>query len=343
MSTLYLTEQRATVRLEGDCLHVRIPEDKVAGREARQVRVPLIKVDQVVVLGNVTLTTPALAALLERRVEVAFCSVHGRFQGRLSPPLSKNAPLRLAQHRAHADAATRTTLAARFVAGKLANMRTLLLRQNRKRGEERIAAACEGLLDAVHKVEAVEPGPDGAVASLLGYEGTGSACYFGVLDCLLNTGWTFPGRLRRPPPDPVNALLSFGYTVLTNCVASAVNVVGLDPLIGFLHAPGYGRPCLALDLVEEFRPLIVDSVVLRVINNGILRPDDFDQDMGACWLAEGARRRYLEQLEARLNEEIQHPIFSYKVTYRRCLELQARLLAKALLGEIPAYPPFTVR
>lgn len=341
MSTLYLTEQRATVRLEGDCLHVRIPEDKAAGREARQVRVPLIKIDQVVVLGNVTLTTPALAALLERRVEVAFCSTHGRFHGRLSPPLSKNAPLRLAQYRAHADMALGAALATRFVVGKLTNMRTFLLRQNRKRGEERIAAACEGLLDTVRKVEAL--GPDTAVATLLGYEGTGSAHYFGVLDCLLNAGWSFTGRLRRPPPDPVNALLSFGYTVLTNYVASAVNVVGLDPLIGFLHAPGYGRPCLALDLVEEFRPLIVDSAVLRVINNGILRPDDFTLDMGACWLAEGARRRYLEQLEARLNEEIQHPLFGYKATYRRCLEMQARLLAKTLLGEIPAYPPFTVR
>jgi CRISPR-associated protein Cas1 len=343
MTTLYLTEQHALVRLEADCLLVSIPANKETGSAPRKVRVPLIKVDQVVVLGDITLTTPALAALLGKRVEVAFCSARGRFLGHLAPPLSKNAPLRLAQHRVHNDLAAQFSLATRFVAGKLANMRTFLLRQNRKRGQEAIAAACAEMQHTLHKVEALAAAGDAAMPTLLGLEGAGSALYFGVFQNLLNEGWEFPGRLRRPPPDPVNALLSFGYTVLSNYVSSAVNVVGLDPLVGYLHAPGYGRPCLALDLMEEFRPLIVDSVVLRVINNGIVRPDDFQQEMGSCWLEEGARRRYLEQLEARLNEEIQHPVFGYKATYRRCLELQARLLGKALLGEIPDYPPFTVR
>lgn len=341
MTTLYLTEQHATVHLDGDSLLVRIPADKKAGVEARKVRVPLTHVEQVVVLGNITLTTPVLAALLERRIEVAFCSPWGRFLGRLSPPMSKNAPLRLAQHRAHSDPAVRLALASRFVYGKVANMRTFLLRQNRKRGDDEIVRACQALQDVLRQLEEVPQGM--TMDTLLGLEGTASARYFGVFGRLLASGWEFPGRLRRPPPDPVNALLSFGYTVLTNSVASAVNVVGMDPLVGFLHAPGYGRPCLALDLVEEFRPLVVDSVVLRTINNGILRPEDFHREIGSCWLEDRARRRYIEQLEGRLNEEIQHPVFGYRVTYRRCLELQARLLAKTLLGEIPAYPPFTVR
>jgi len=342
MTTLYLTEQHAVVHLDGDCLRVHIPADKAGGTEARKVRVPLSQVDQVVVLGNITLTTPALVALLERRVEVAFCSSRGRFLGRLSPPMGKNAPLRLAQHRAHNDPSARLSLATRFVQGKVANMRTFLLRQNRKRNDVEVDLACQGLQDVLRQVEAISP-EKATMDTLLGWEGTASAHYFGVFGRLLASGWEFPGRLRRPPPDPVNALLSFGYTVLINYVSSAVNIVGLDPLVGFLHAPGYGRPSLALDLVEEFRPLVVDSVVLRVINNGILHPDDFDQEAGSCFLKEQARRRYIEQLEGRLHEEIQHPVFGYKATYRRCLELQTRLLAKTLLGEVPTYPPFIVR
>lgn len=341
MTTLYLTEQHAVVHLDGECLLVRIPADKKAGVEARKVRVPLAHVEQVIVLGNITLTAPVLVTLLERRIEVAFCSPWGRFLGRLSPPMSKNAPLRLAQHRAHNDPAVRLALAARFVYGKVANMRTFLLRQNRKRGDAEIARACQALQDVLRQLENIPPGT--TMDTLLGLEGTASARYFGVFGRLLASGWEFPGRLRRPPPDPVNALLSFGYMVLTNSVASAVNIVGMDPLVGFLHAPGYGRPCLALDLVEEFRPLVVDSVVLRAINNGILQPEDFRREVGSCWLEDRARRRYIEQLEGRLNEEIKHPVFGYKATYRRCLELQARLLAKTLLGDIPAYPPFTVR
>lgn len=343
MSVLYLTEQRATVRLAGECLLVRIPADEDSGREARKVRVPLIKVEQVVVLGNITVTTPAMANLLGRGVEVTFCSQWGRFLGRLSPPLSKNAPLRLAQHRLHNDPAARFALAAQFVKGKLANMRTFLLRQNRKRDDPAIAEATDRIQQALREVDILLDRGPADLAKLLGWEGTASAQYFGVFERLLDAGWTFPGRLRRPPPDPVNALLSFGYTVLTNQVSSAVSVVGLDPLVGYLHAPGYGRPCLALDLVEEFRPIVVDSVVLRVINNGMIQPGDFQDELESCWLEEGARRCYLEQLERRLNDEIRHPIFGYRVTYRRCLELQARLLGKVLLGEIATYPPFTVR
>ncbi len=343
MTTLYLTEQRATVRLDGDCLLVHIPANEEAGTSKRKVRIPLGKVEQVVVMGNITLTTPALAALLERRVEVTFCSRWGHFLGRLSPPLSKNAPLRLAQHRAHNNPATRLILAKQFVIGKLANMRTFLLRQNRKRQDEAIAEAAEQIQEGLRQVDLLPPGKSDGMATLLGLEGSASARYFGVFGRLLKEGWEFSTRQRRPPPDPVNALLSFGYTVLTNAVSSAVCVVGLDPLVGYLHAPGYGRPCLALDIVEEFRPLVVDSVVLRVINNGILKPDDFRQEMGTCWLDDAARRRYIEQLEHRLEEEITHPVFGYRATYRRCLELQTRLLVKVLLEEIPAYPPLQVR
>jgi CRISPR-associated protein Cas1 len=180
---------------------------------------------------------------------------------------------------------------------------------------------------------------------LRGLEGAGSALYFGVFDNLLKpSGMRFAKRVRRPPTDPVNALLSFGYALLANDIHSAVNTVGFDPYQGYLHVEHYGRPSLALDLMEEFRPLIVDSVVLTCINKRIIGPEDFSVELGNVHrLTETARRKFLMQYEERKNTEIQHPIFTYKASYQRCFELQARLLAKVLKGEIAEYPPFMTR
>jgi len=156
-------------------------------------------------------------------------------------------------------------------------------------------------------------------------------------------GLRFDQRNRRPPRDPVNALLSYGYTLLMHSCAGALQACGLDPYIGFLHSAQYGKPALALDLMEEFRAIIADSVVLTVVNNRVLTDDDFIEEFGAVRLKDGSRRRFLEKFEERMETEIHHPIFEYRATYRRCLELQARLLARALEGEIADYPPFCVR
>ena len=178
---------------------------------------------------------------------------------------------------------------------------------------------------------------------LLGLEGSGSAAYYGVLGELLKNGWTFPGRVKRPPTDPVNALLSFGYTVLSNQVVSLVCAVGLDPAIGVLHQPGFGKPALALDLMEEFRPLVVDSVVITMINTGQVALGDFTDSLGAYRLKDEPRKQFLTKLEERLSTRVQHPVFGYQATYRRCIELQARLFAKYAQGELERYAPFTVR
>ena len=154
--------------------------------------------------------------------------------------------------------------------------------------------------------------------------------------------WPFARRIKRPPTDPVNFLLSFGYSLLTNQVASAVQLVGFDHFVGFLHSSFYGRPSLALDLIEEFRPIIVDSVVLTLLNNRMLTPDDFVVELGAYRLKDGRRKMFFTKFEERLNEEVSHPIFGYNVTYCRCIELQGRLLAKCVTGEIEEYPPFLV-
>lgn len=353
MTTLYLTEPRSLVKKDGDTLLVSIPANKATGAAARTVRVPMMKVTQVVVMGDSTVTTPALLALLDQKVDVAFCDYYGRFCGQLSSGLSRNGQLRVAQYSHHIDYGRRIALARGFVAGKLANQRTLLLRSNRKLEDEAITAAAatmQGVLADVQQVDGAaapadpsRPQADSSMGTLQGLEGAGSAAYFGVFGRLLRYDLGFQRRVRRPPTDPVNALLSFGYTLLLNNVLSAVSQVGLDPYVGYLHSSQYGKPALALDLMEEFRTPVVDSVVVTVINNRIVQAEHFSEQLGAYRLSDAGRRRFLEAFEERLASEIEHPVFGYKTSYRRCLELQTRLVAKVVMGEIEQYPAFRVR
>lgn len=353
MATLYLTEQQSLVKKDGDTLVVHLPADEEADKPKRKVRVPLIKVDRVVVQGSSTLTSPAVAALMERRAEVTFLNRYGRFLGHLSSGFTKNGQLRLAQAAAHKDPQQQHAFARAFVEGKMANMRTMILRANRKRQNEALARAAEAIkknLDNVRALDADEqlpdprkPQADSAYGRLQGLEGSATAQYFNCFKYLLNDADLFKGRTRRPPRDPANALLSYGYTILLSQIDSAICTVGLDPYVGYLHSSQYGKPALALDLMEEFRPIVVDSVVLSIFNNGMLGKTDFVENFGTYRLTDSGRRTFLTRLEARFDETITHPIFKYKVTYRRCLELQTRLLAKTLLGEIPAYRPFVVR
>ena len=350
MTTLYLTEPRSIVQKDGDALIVKIPANQEAGTDKRSVRVPMMKVDQVVVLGDSTVTTPALLALLDQNADVCFCNYWGQFRGRLAPSVSKNVFARTAQFQIHMDYRQRIQLAARFVRGKLHNQRTLLLRSKRAVQDEILANTVvhttdtiANLIVEVDRLEIEEDGPldparpqhKSALGTLHGLEGAGAAAFFRGFARLLKQDMGFQRRVRRPPTDPVNALLSFGYTLLMNHVLSAVQLVGFDPYIGYLHSEGYGKPALALDLMEEMRTPIVDSVVLTVINKQILQPKHFDEKFGVVQLSTSGRKIFLQQFEQRLNSEIQHPVFEYKAAYRRCLELQARLLAKYLMGEVP--------
>jgi CRISP-associated protein Cas1 len=365
MSTLYLTEEYSLVRRDSEnMLLVQIPEREGKNGEkslpARKERIPLIKIDEVVVVGDITLTAAAIHLLLERDIEITFLGYYGQFKGRLSPPFSKNAILRMAQYRAHHDMMKRCDLARRFVMGKLANQRQRLLRYNRAQSDPDVSQAVNQLAASMKTLEALplqNVFPARALASgdhsvegtpletILGVEGAGSAAYFRCFGKLLTRQdqWPFAGRVKRPPTDPVNSLLSFGYSLLTTKVASAVQLVGFDHFIGYLHASFYGRPALALDLMEEFRPLIVDSVVLNILNHRTLTPSDFVVELGAYRLKQEKRKVFFTKLEERLEEEVSHPTFGYKTTYRRCIELQVRLLGKFLTGEIDAYPPFFIR
>lgn len=365
MSTLYLTEDYALVRRDTeDCLLVQIPEkrgkDGTEPLPARKERIPLVKVDDVVVMGEVTLTASALHLLLDRNIEITFLNHYGKFKGRLSPPFSKNALLRMAQYRAHNDMSKRCELARRFVIGKLSNQRTMLQRYHRRHPDAEMSQAIDQLAELIRDLAAltlnesqsVRPLATGdnriegtALEAILGIEGAGSAAYFQCFGKLIadQNRWPFARRIKRPPTDPVNSLLSFGYSLLTNQVADAVQIVGFDHFVGYLHSSFYGRPALALDVMEEFRPIIVDSVVLTLLNNRMLAPDDFVVEVGAYRLKQERRKVFFTKFEERLHEEVSHPLFGYKATYRRCLELQVRLVAKCLTGEIEEYPPFLIK
>jgi CRISPR-associated protein Cas1 len=196
------------------------------------------------------------------------------------------------------------------------------------------------------------------MATLLGIEGNAARLYFGAFSGMLkpkqrpdntadtaNAPWhfDFEGRNRRPPRDPINALLSFAYSLLTKDLSVIAQITGFDPYLGFYHQPRYGRPSLALDVMEEFRPIIADSVVLSVINNGVLSPSDFIQSGPSFALSPTGRKKFIHAYEGRLDSEITHPIFGYRISYRRILEVQLRLLGRFLTDEIANYPAFTTR
>jgi len=356
MTTLYVTEPYSLVKKDGDTLVVNIPADEKLKREARKVTMPMVKIDEVVVLGDSTLTAPALAALLDQKAVITFLTAFGQFRGRVVPAETRNSPLRLAQYRAHDDLRRTFALAKFFVLGKLHNSRTLLLRTNRRLNDAEVAGDAESLKGIGDQVEGLEsdgtppsdpekPQAGTCWGSLQGFEGAGAAFYFHSFGRLLrsDSGMEFDTRSRRPPRDPVNALLSYGYTLMLHQAMAATQMVGLDPYIGFLHSAQYSKPALALDLMEEFRSPVVDSVVLTLINNRTLQGEDFIEEFGGWRLKDTPRRTFLQKFEERMSTEIAHPVFKYQATYRRCIELQARLLAKALTGEISDYVPFKVR
>lgn len=356
MTTLYVTEPYSIVKKDGETLVVQIPENKRENKPAHKIEVPAIKVSELVIVGDSTLTAPALAALTAQKAHITFLDMFGNFRARVVPAESKNSLIRLAQFRAYHDPFHSFGLARQFVAGKIHNMRTMLLRSNRRLDNADVADATESLRDILNRVEKLihdgqppedpsRPQKGTSWGTLGGYEGAAAAEYFEAFGRLVrgDTGLGFEVRSRRPPRDPVNAILSYGYTLLMHQSASALQTAGLDPYIGFLHSSQYSKPSLALDLMEEFRAPIVDSVVLTLVNNRILQAKNFVEELGAFRLKDGARRTFLEKFEERMSSEIQHPVFKYKASYRRCIELQARLLAKSLDGEIGSYIPFKVR
>ena len=329
---LYVTEQGTTIGHRQGRVEV-----SRKGELIRSVR--MIDVSQVSVYGSVQVTTQLLRELFAREVPVCWFSYGGWFQGIAEGLPSKHVELRRRQMAAAHQGSL--PIARRLVEGKVRNSRTLLRRNSRERRQDIV----DSLKDLAEQTARVP-----SIPSLLGVEGTAARLYFSALPSLLRPdvrlpggAFTFEGRNRRPPLDPINCLLSYLYALLVKDLTAGLLAIGFDPYVGFFHRPRFGRPALALDVAEEFRPLIAESVMIALVNNGEVRPSDFVVRAGGVALTAEGRKTVLKGYERRLDVEIRHPMFGYKITYRRVLEVQARLLAAHVLGEVPEYVPFTTR
>lgn len=349
MPRLVLMEQGLSLGVNGESFDV-----ERAG--VRVDRVRMADVDQVLVFGSITLTPAAIAVLLRSDTDTVFLTARGRYRGRLVGPGGKNVQRRIAQFGRLREGRWVLDFARRVVAGKIANQRTLLLRAQREQRREDMAGAIGAMRRAAAAAQRAT-----TLDELRGAEGQASAAYFGVLGrCLRNPEFTFAGRSRRPPRDAMNALLSFGYTLLLTAMEGAVLRAGLDPMVGALHSPEYGRASLALDLIEEFRPLIVDALALRLVNRRELRREDFEEFVGepedplaeeaeaaeaspAVWLGESGRRVFFRAWGRRLRETHLYEPRGQTLTFEQILRQQAYHFARVVEGTDAEYVPFVAR
>jgi CRISPR-associated protein Cas1 len=307
----------------------------VTYKDQELAKAPVHQVRAIYLFGAVQLSAHAAQACLEQGSDVAYFAPSGRFLGLLRGLPASGVDARLGQYRLFGEPAIRLQLAREVIRAKIHNQRVLLMRN----GEvaEKTLKELEKLRDET--IEAAD------VTTLLGLEGRAAALYFGAFATMLkdNLGFAFNERNRRPPRDPVNALLSLGYSMLCKELAGVCHAVGLDPFLGFMHQPRYGRPALALDLMEEFRPLIADSVAISLVNRGEIGQSDFIISSAGVFLNDHGRRAFWEAYARRLDTEISHPQFGYKMAYRRMFEVQARQLWRFLRGEATGYHGFTTR
>ncbi|MGO8781512.1 MAG: type I-C CRISPR-associated endonuclease Cas1c [Rhodomicrobium sp.] len=339
LNTLYVTTQGAWVNKDGENVVVSMEKEE-------RGRVPLHAIGAIVGFGRVMLSPPLLGACMRVGIAVNFMTEEGRYLARVEGPVSGNVYLRRTQYRWADMDERRNAIIRSIVAGKVLNQRTVLARALRDHGETAPESARAGLAHAVerlgHIVQRLEKRLN--ADELRGAEGEAGQVYFGVFDHLVRGGrplFAFRGRSRRPPLDATNAMLSFVYALLTSDARAALESVGLDPAVGYLHADRPGRPSLALDLVEEFRPFFADRLVLSMINRRQLSERDFRSlDGGAVLLTEEGRKAVLVAYQERKRDEIQHPFLEEKITVGLLWFVQAQLLARHLRGDLDAYPPF---
>lgn len=327
---LYVQAQGAMVGRSGDVLEI-----KLKGETLQKVR--LMDVSHVAIFGNVQVTSQAVRELCDRNIPICHFSYGGWFRGITTGMAHKNVELRCRQYLGSMTPQVSLPIAQQIVFGKIKNSRTLL-RRNHRQPPAAVLTELDRLANSARSAASMQ--------TLLGIEGAAARAYFSEFQGMLKTvsmSFDFRGRNRRPPRDPVNAVLSFLYGMVAKQTMVTALAVGFDPYLGFYHQPKYGKPALALDLAEEFRPLVADSVCIGLINNGELTPDHFITRAGATALTQDGRRRLLEAYERRLESTVTHPIFGYTVSYRRIMEVQTRLLSRHLLGELPSYPVFRTR
>lgn len=336
LNTLYVTTQGAYLAKDGEAVAVRVDEET-------RMRVPVHNLGGVVCFGQIGFSPFLLGLCAERGIPVSFLTENGRFLARVQGPTSGNVLLRREQYRRAESPSASAAIARAFIAAKIANARTLLLRALRDRpeapGTDRLRAATAGL--AAHLGELREGVP---LDSVRGLEGNAARIYFEVFDLLIlqqKEDFYFRERSRRPPLDNVNALLSFLYTLIRHDIVAALESVGLDPAVGFLHRERPGRPALALDLMEELRAGLADRLALSLINLQQIRPGGFRQDeAGGVVMDDDTRKAVLTAYQKKKQEEIVHPFLGEKTTVGLVPHLQAALLSRHLRGDLDAYPPF---
>ena len=340
LNTLYVMTPNSYLHLENDTLRVDVEREK-------KLQVPLHHLGSVVCLGNIMLSPALMHRCADDGISLVLLNNQGRFNARLEGPVSGNILLRQAQHRLALDEKFALGIAHSAIAGKLRNSRQVLLRGAREAGDEddsrTLTAAAETLSSSLRNLPHA---PDLDVVR--GIEGDAAKNYFAALPLLVRRDarnkFTMDGRTRRPPRDRFNALLSFLYSMLMNDCRSALEAVGLDPQLGFLHTVRPGRAALALDLMEEFRAIFADRLALTLINRGQIGPNDFAEREGGAVLLEGdARRTVVIAYQERKQEEVIHPLLETKVPIGLLPLLQARFMARTLRGEMEGYLPFLYR
>lgn len=342
MTTIYVREQGAVIRRRGERL--------VVSKQGQLLdEFPLAKVEEVALYGNIQVTAQAMATLLRQGVRVIFLTSFGRIIGTVSEG-SKQARLRKEQYQVMSNEAVNLRLAKAIVEGKIHNQRVLLQRQmkNLSGSPGAITQISQAVSGMGQMGQAALQAPN--LESLRGYEGRAAASYFAAIRAFLGPTWRFERREYHPPPDPFNALLSFCYSLLQKDVLAMVNLVGLDAYLGFFHEIDFGRPSLALDLMEEWRPLIADALALELVNRQALRPDDFiwtNNSQRPVELGEIGVNRVLQAYSQRLEVLVYHPLASGntggETSLRRAIELQARRLARVLIGQDQVYEPIKVK
>jgi len=339
LNTLYVSTEGAWLKKDGANIVMQV-------EGAERARVPAHMLESLVCIGRVLVSPPLLGYCAEQGISVCYLTENGRFLARVEGPVSGNVLLRREQYRRSDDRPRSAAIVRNLLLGKVHNQRAVISRALRDHGDSqnesgrgalsRTRKYLQHILDKLLR----ESDPD----VLRGLEGEAAQAYFSVFDQLVRTEGTvlrFNGRSRRPPTDPVNALLSFLYTLLTHDCRSALETVGLDPAVGFLHRDRPGRPSLALDLIEEFRPLLADRLALSMLNRKQLGERDFVAlDNGAVSLKEDARKAVLTAYQERKREELRHAFLDEKLPIGLFPAVQAQLLARHLRGDLEAYPPF---
>lgn len=335
-NVLYILTPGSYLYCQNEAIAVRI------GGEER-ARIPSHNVESIVCFGNTTVSTPFIGFCADKGIALSFLSEYGRFYGRVQGPAHGNVLLRTRQYALAADPNECAALVSNLLYGKIANARQMLLRAAREHSDEirarALNQAAERLAESARSIRGA-----GAVAALRGIEGYASKEYFAAFpDMVKSDDFGFSGRSRRPPEDPVNALMSFLYALLKNDVQSALESIGLDPAVGFLHALRPGRPSLALDLMEELRAPLCDRLALSLVNRRMLDQSDFSREAGGVLLSEKARRLVIDSWQKRKKEEIRHPFFGESMAIGLIPFAQATLLARWIRGDLDEYPPFRWR